>query len=313
MYNGEYEIANAHIKPCEEQWKVSTSDLDYQMHFGKPTIVERVKNDERPILPQYRSIAQIPKRADPNDKYDIAAIVLFVEDKPRRIVREQGHVICVREITVIDHSTEQPLIISAWNDLAEDECDLLMKKTEQLPVVGFTALKVSPHKGFSMTTTMSTTIQHAAVGERPRSLEDWVANHNIKLCEIQARILTLKGLFAVHQTSTIAALRMKKAQTTLQDERITFNCEVSDGTGTLPITVFTADAEKIFQALAEDIFRMKHSENLTRFEAMKSKLQTTPFSIKVGPNTTLSMNNVLQWVLKKIIQTAEPPLNSPTA
>ncbi|XP_074290548.1 replication protein A 70 kDa DNA-binding subunit B-like [Silene latifolia] len=173
MLNGHYEIANAPIKPCEEQWKFTAADLDYQMTFGKPTIVQPVDGSSSPPLPQYRSIAQIPKTADPNDKYDIVAVVLFVEEEPRRIQRDQGRVIYVREIVVIDHSTEQPLLISAWSDLAENESDLLLQKAEQLQVVAFTALKISPHKGFSMTTTMSTTIDHSPVGDRPRALEDW--------------------------------------------------------------------------------------------------------------------------------------------
>ncbi|XP_074299647.1 replication protein A 70 kDa DNA-binding subunit B-like [Silene latifolia] len=228
MYNGQYEIANAPIKPCDEKWRVSASDLNYQMQFGKPAIVEPVDSSQGIIMPEYRNIAQIPKTADPNDKYDIVSVVLFVEAEARRILRDEGRVICVREIMIIDHSTEQPLLISAWNDLAKDECDLLIQKAEQLQVVGFTALKVSPHRGFSMTTTMSTTIVHSADGDKSRALEDWAANHKTKLCHIEAQILTLKGLMGNQQSITIAALRMKKAHTTLQDEKYTLQVTIPE-------------------------------------------------------------------------------------
>ncbi|KAK9667863.1 hypothetical protein RND81_13G016500 [Saponaria officinalis] len=52
---------------------------------------------------------------------------------------------------------------------------------------------------------------------------------------------------------------------------------------------------------APDIFKMKHSGDQITFEAIQQNLSTTHFLVQVGPKMTLSRNNVLQWVLKKLV------------
>ncbi|KAK9666367.1 hypothetical protein RND81_14G180100 [Saponaria officinalis] len=176
VYNGVYEIANAPIKPCAEQWKSNPDELNYQMTFGRQTIIEAVNTKSGPILPEYYYISQIPKAGNRNDKFDVLGIVLYVEEKARKIVTSQERELLVREIVITDHSTEQPMIISTWNDLAEIDCDTLSAWTKKFSVVGFTALRVSTHKGFSLTSSMSTTIIHDPQGSRACALEDWFYN-----------------------------------------------------------------------------------------------------------------------------------------
>ncbi|KAK9699850.1 hypothetical protein RND81_08G199300 [Saponaria officinalis] len=43
VYNGVYEIANAPIKPCEAQWKSNPNDMDFQMTFGRQTIIQPIE------------------------------------------------------------------------------------------------------------------------------------------------------------------------------------------------------------------------------------------------------------------------------
>ncbi|KAK9748440.1 hypothetical protein RND81_02G057500 [Saponaria officinalis] len=82
--------------------------------------------------------------------------------------------------------------------------------------------------------------------------------------------------------------------------RITFTCDVADGTGILTITTFTEDAEKLFRLSTPDLFRIKHSDDRKTFQLIQKKLNESPILIQVGPKATLSRNNVLQWVLKTV-------------
>ncbi|KAK9749018.1 hypothetical protein RND81_02G096700 [Saponaria officinalis] len=100
--------------------------------------------------------------------------------------------------------------------------------------------------------------------------------------------------------------------------RVTFNCEVSDGTGRLSLTFFTSDCDKLLKMSAPDIFKIKHSDDMQDFEAIHALLRNTHVLIEVGPQKALSINNVLQWVLKKIVvdddesgSNSEVKLNSP--
>ncbi|KAK9714422.1 hypothetical protein RND81_06G093000, partial [Saponaria officinalis] len=91
------------------------------------------------------------------------------------------------------------------------------------------------------------------------------------------------------------------AKNCVSSPRVTFNCEVSDGTGKLSLTLFTSDCEKLIKMSAPDIFRIKHTDNQQAFEAIHTLLKNTYVLIELGPQKALSINNVLQWVLKKII------------
>ncbi|KAH9604973.1 hypothetical protein KSS87_006563, partial [Heliosperma pusillum] len=251
---------------------------------------------------------------------------MFVEENARKVPTSYGRESYVLEIVLVDHSSKQPLIVSAWNDLAGSECDKLGSLPEPFNIIRFTALRISTHKGtpldagfqscnvsnpigfrqlfctgFSLTTTMSTTIDCAPGGPKA----GWSAQgHSIRA--------EVRNLHERVEVMTIAALKAKKARNTLQDERhtlrvrvpfadlgkvnaylgcsncgrrssfaagetfkceickkseviavprVTFNCEVSDGTGKLDITAFTSDTELLFRMAAPDIFHMKHSVN----------------------------------------------------
>ncbi|XP_074295819.1 replication protein A 70 kDa DNA-binding subunit B-like isoform X2 [Silene latifolia] len=181
VYSGVYEISNAPIKICQEEWRKGLTDLMHQMGFNHQTGIRPLNIGSGPIQPQYQNISQIPKVSNAADRYDIVGIVLFVEEEPHSITTKQGKDYTVRELAIVDHSTERPLLISAWNDLAHTECDLLLSKATKLQIVGFTALKITNHKGFSMATTMSTTFIHSPTGDKPTTLEDWRNRNQTKL------------------------------------------------------------------------------------------------------------------------------------
>ncbi|KAK9748789.1 hypothetical protein RND81_02G081100 [Saponaria officinalis] len=83
--------------------------------------------------------------------------------------------------------------------------------------------------------------------------------------------------------------------------KITFSCDISDGTGTLLMTTFTSTAEQLFKMSASDIYHMKHSDGDKAFTAVQELLRVTTFKVQVGPAKSLSINNILQWEVKDIV------------
>ncbi|KAK9732803.1 hypothetical protein RND81_04G023500 [Saponaria officinalis] len=345
VYNGVYEIANAPIKACDPQWKMNPTDMDYQMTFGRQTIIQPIDAAASAIVPQYQTISQLPRFNSGNEKFDVIGVVIYIDEQERKVTTAQQKQLSVREIVVTDHSVQQPLIISAWNDLAEVDCDSLSASSGKLQVVGFTALRVSPHKGFSLATTMSTTIIQSPQGGRADGLREWVSKHRKLLTDMQSRVVDVRKPGNDETIKKIATLKMRKAQNTLQEERhwlrvtipepelnqinaylgcsncgkradvpaghvyscaacsvenitcspkVTFNSDVSDGSGTLSMTAFTDDAVKLFRMDAAEIFKMKNYEDHVNFKQIKESMQTVPILIQMGPKATLSRNNILQ-------------------
>ncbi|XP_056688026.1 replication protein A 70 kDa DNA-binding subunit B-like [Spinacia oleracea] len=364
VHKGEYEIADAPIRHADPQWKKTEEELDFQMTFGRQTVIQRVNVEAGPILPDYQSIASIPRAGDPDDRYG----------------NKQDRQVLVREIVIADHrylcqppsfilvspfthtntlmylpllfvSSEQPLIISVLNDLAEADCDPLSCWGEKFVVVGFTSLRATSHKALSLSSSMSTVFVHDPEGHREDALKEWALRHQVVLADRQSRVLVFRNPSNEKVIITLDELRNKKNTNTLQEERpwlkvcipdariekvhaylgcpncgktttvpvgedfkcltcsrngvistprITFNCEVSDDTGTYAFTPFTEDSERLFRMTVADIFRMKHDGDLKTFMVARKLLLTKHFLIQVGPTTSLSTSNVLQWCLKKV-------------
>ncbi|XP_074296811.1 uncharacterized protein LOC141627435 [Silene latifolia] len=172
------------------------------------------------------------------------------------------------------------------------------------------------------------------------------------LTELRSRVFHVKMPILTQKTVKIAALRSKKAKSTLQDEKywldvtiptaelyrvnaymgcshcakrssippgrayicdtcsetdctsepkITFGCDISDGSGTLPMTAFTSTTEKLFMMSAADIFHMKESDDEQAFSVVQEMIHYKPFKVQVGPSTSLVMSNILHWVVKKVV------------
>ncbi|XP_074271459.1 replication protein A 70 kDa DNA-binding subunit B-like [Silene latifolia] len=358
-HNRLYEITNAPISPLKPEYKLNPTDVDFQMNFGRRTIVLPVDIDDGTNTIDYRPISHLPRATDYTEMFDIVGVVLFVEEHSRKVTTNKNRETNVREIVLTDHSTPQPLSISVWDDLAEDDCTMLIPEPGKFRIVGLTALRVSNHKGFSMTTSSSTVIIHSLLAKAEALKIDAnvihfyrMASHHTSLTQLQSRLFHVKLPMPNEKTTKISALRAKKAKSALQDEKhwlevtipaaelhkvhayigcskcaktssmppgrpytcnncsapdctsvpkITFNCEILDGTGTLPMTVFTQTAERLFKMSAANIFHMKHSDHEEAFSVVQELLRTTPFKVQVGPSTSLSVNNILQWVVKRVV------------
>ncbi|KAK9698910.1 hypothetical protein RND81_08G139900 [Saponaria officinalis] len=214
----EYEISNAKIRPMPEKYRTNPEDHPYQLSFGGNTIIKPVEGSKPPLGPEYIPIASIPRTITADDRYDVIGILIYVEPL-RQIPRPTGEAVDVREMVVVDPSTEQPLIITAWAELATKEGEQLKEVFESFPVTGFTCLKPSYHKGFSLSTTSSTFVKFNPEGEKAEMLRAW-GEANKKAISIKHRqVFDVRLPETTRITTTIKRMCSKKASDTLQDER----------------------------------------------------------------------------------------------
>ncbi|XP_074295952.1 replication protein A 70 kDa DNA-binding subunit B-like isoform X2 [Silene latifolia] len=175
----EYEICNEKIKMLPEKYR-RNAEHPYQLAFGAHTIITPVEGSNPPMGPEYISIAAIPRIVIVDDRYDVVAILIHVE-LLREAPRADGGGLALRELVVMDASTEQPLIITAWAELATREGEQLKAIVETFPVIGFTCLKPSNQKGFSVSTTTSTLVKFNPDGEKAEMLHAWKTANSVAI------------------------------------------------------------------------------------------------------------------------------------
>ncbi|XP_021741231.1 probable replication factor A 73 kDa subunit isoform X1 [Chenopodium quinoa] len=236
QYLGEYDISAAPIKFIEEKWRTELDQFPYQMAFGSRTMIQPVHPELGPIMPNYQPIASIPRTVDPDEKYDIVGVVLYVEEEPRKIEARDGkRESFVREIVVTDESCDQPLTISLWNDLTAPKFfEKLPNWAEAFQVIGFRALKPYTRRGFSMNSGMSTRIIYKPEGDRARELSDWANLFHQKILDRQTRVLEVKYPGENKKIVSIAELRRKKPSNTIQEELLW-----------IEVTIQNAELEKV--------------------------------------------------------------------
>ncbi|KAK9671297.1 hypothetical protein RND81_12G020000 [Saponaria officinalis] len=188
----EYEISNAKLKPMPEKYRTNPSDHLFQLCFTSSTIIHPVE--------------------------DVLGIVIYIEQL-RQVTRQTGQTLDVREIVIVDHSVEQPLIITAWADLATKEGETLKDMSESFPVVGFTYLKPFYHKGFSLSTTTTTFVKYNPEGEKADALRAWGQANQETISNKRRQVFEVRLLEIQRITTTMKRLRGKKVSDVLQEER----------------------------------------------------------------------------------------------
>ncbi|XP_057252422.1 replication protein A 70 kDa DNA-binding subunit B-like [Beta vulgaris subsp. vulgaris] len=214
--NHEYEIANAPLKAVLGRY--ATREDDCQMSFGGQAMIQDLDPEAKPAEPEYQPIAAIPRTTDASDRYDVLGIVLFVEDT-RAITTSAGVAHEVREIVITDHSTEQPLTISVWDDLTGTEINFLKSWAGPTLVVGFTSLKPSTHKGFSLSTTMTTVFDRNPVGDRANALRKWSEEKRALVLARMERIREVRDPSEQNEIRSIESIKLKQVGNTLQEEK----------------------------------------------------------------------------------------------
>ncbi|KAK9690055.1 hypothetical protein RND81_09G101300 [Saponaria officinalis] len=334
-----YEITNAPISPIKPEYKSNPTDLDYQMTFSNRTILQPIDMDDASTAINYQPISGLPRATDYSEMFDILGIVLFVKDHSRKIMtakkREcnvlwdelaeddctmltsisgqfktvgltalrvsdyKGFSMTTSSSTIIIHSHvgEKAEALSAWMTSHQTALTQLQSRIYHInmpmPVVKTT--KISALRSKKAKSTLQ---------DEKHWLE--VAIPNAELHKINAYM----GCSKCEKCSSIPPGRTYKCSTCSKPgcttaPKITFNCDISDGTGTLPMTTFTSTTEQLFKMTASDIYHMKHSDDDQPFTALQELLRVTTFKVQVGPAKSLSINNILQWEVKNVVLDGE--------
>ncbi|XP_021728329.1 replication factor A protein 1-like [Chenopodium quinoa] len=318
------------------------------MTFGGQTIIEPLDPTTGPVLPNYVSINSIPKTSFKNERFDLLAVVLYIEEV-RKVPTSGGNMMDVREIIVTDQSTEQPLTISMWGGLAVIDTEKLAGWVLSPIVAAFTHLRPTTYKGFSLASSMSTTIISDPTGEEAHALRTWMKEKQEMLLDQATKILHIRTPSRTTAAKTIYEIEQKNAANTMQEERhwiqatipdaqlenllaylgcnncgkrcqetkdATFKClhckkkivlpqsgypiEVSDATGTLRLTAFAEDCEKLIGLPTSEIYEKKMAGDWPEFEDIASNLKVRTIKFQIAPTTSLTRMGVLKWAIKDV-------------
>jgi hypothetical protein len=69
VYNGVYEISNAPIKPIDDRYRPPTGMLEYEMGFGRQTVIQPFGEDSESTVPDYVSLGKIPRAASDTERF----------------------------------------------------------------------------------------------------------------------------------------------------------------------------------------------------------------------------------------------------
>uniref|UniRef100_A0A803MZ79 Uncharacterized protein n=1 Tax=Chenopodium quinoa TaxID=63459 RepID=A0A803MZ79_CHEQI len=83
-------------------------------------------------------------------------------------------------------------------------------------------------------------------------------------------------------------------------EWVAFKFEVVDVTGSMTLTSFNNDTEKMFGRTAAEIKTMKDCGDVFGFQEIEEKLRKKTTFLKLGPSNSLGSSSVLEWSLKTI-------------
>ncbi|KAK9676501.1 hypothetical protein RND81_11G081400 [Saponaria officinalis] len=274
------------IRPMPEKYRINPDDHPYQLSFGGNTIIKPVEGSKPPLGPEYIPIASIPRTITADDRYDnllkYGCIVMLLEflsmlNRLRQIPRPTGEAVDVHEMVVVDPSTEQPLIITAWTELATKEGDQLKEVFESFSVTGFTCLKPFYHKGFSLSTTSSIFVKFNPEGEKAEMLR---ACYYKLLLHTQAsgtlqeerhwlHVLTPEfdrkhvrfylgcshcGTGSNKDISVVYNCDTCKRHGVTSVPRMNVTFEAVDETGSYTFTTFTVDAEKLLEIKVDALY-----------------------------------------------------------
>ncbi|XP_021762990.1 replication factor A protein 1-like [Chenopodium quinoa] len=196
-----YEIANAPVRTINT--KFSSFLGECELTFGGMTKIQVIDRTEGPVLPEYISIADVPRTSGSSDQFDLLGIVVHMED-PRQVEYKSGRVADVRDISIVDESTgSRSMIISAWGQLALSDCENLKDWATTFLVVSLTSLKPATHRGFSLQSSMSTTIDPAPSGEKADALRAWAHAHPDIISDYMARQLEFMTIGAEPVPTTL--------------------------------------------------------------------------------------------------------------
>ncbi|XP_074271088.1 replication protein A 70 kDa DNA-binding subunit D-like [Silene latifolia] len=213
----EYDIANARVEPIRTDTSGSSGNQIYEIDFNIDTIIQRVPELEVPNMPNYVLIGTIPRIVSLDVRYDVLGVLIYVDRRCNNI-NYNCRTSDACEVVIVDHSHQQVMMITAWTDLAIQECAALHSVAATFPVVGFKALMPSYQKGFSLITTHASFIILNPQVEKADSLKTWAKENEHMLNAKRQQIFECRHPTLTRKITTIENLLQKNAYNTLQEE-----------------------------------------------------------------------------------------------
>ncbi|XP_074293438.1 replication protein A 70 kDa DNA-binding subunit B-like [Silene latifolia] len=206
----EYDIANARVEPIRSNSSGSSGNQIYEIDFNINTIIELVPEIEVPQMPNYVLIGTIPRTVSLDVRYDVLGVVIYV-DRRCNDTNYNCRTSDACEVVIVDHSHQQVMMITAWTDLAIQECAALHSVAATFPVVGFTALMPSYQKGFSLITTHASFIILNPQVEKAESLKAWAKENENMLNAKRQQIFECRRPQLTRRITTIESLLEKNS------------------------------------------------------------------------------------------------------
>lgn len=213
----EYEISNVPIRRVPEQYQIKPNE--FQMNFNDRARVIPVDTETVDLLPKYNSIMTVPP---------VIGVVLFAEETKtvKRGEREQQ----VREVMLTDYSSERPLVLSLWDDLARSGSEPLNQWAQTFMIVGFTDMQISNHKCFSLRSSMSTDVFIDPNDVKANALKRWIEDKETTLVDRRSKAMEIKFPSAERVLTTMAEIVAKKADKTWQEEKFWVEATIPEAT-----------------------------------------------------------------------------------
>ncbi|KAK7265867.1 hypothetical protein RJT34_33491 [Clitoria ternatea] len=147
-----YYISKGTLKVANKQFK--TVQNDYEMTLNENSEVEEVAG-EASFVPEVKfnfvSIDQLGPHVNKNELVDVVGVVKNVSSTMSIRRKSDNEAIPKRDITIADES-RKTVVVSLWNDLANNMGQELLDIADQSPVVAIKSLKVGDFQGVSLST-----------------------------------------------------------------------------------------------------------------------------------------------------------------
>ncbi|KAL2924819.1 Replication protein A 70 kDa DNA-binding subunit B, partial [Bienertia sinuspersici] len=135
---------DAIIQPVPEQYQMNQNK--YQMNLNERMTLIPLTGQLSMCTSPYLSINEIPCSNDGKEELvDVLGIVLFVGET--RLEPISGSDVPIRDIVITDDSTQHSRLLSAWDDLAENDSELFKNWSSSFIVAGFTAMRIKVYNG----------------------------------------------------------------------------------------------------------------------------------------------------------------------
>uniref|UniRef100_A0A803LWN6 Uncharacterized protein n=1 Tax=Chenopodium quinoa TaxID=63459 RepID=A0A803LWN6_CHEQI len=342
-------------------------DSDYYLSFGGSTAITSLTPNTGPVLPKYTPIAEVPATSSPDDRFDILGVVVYLEDTKKK-KSSGGYEFDVRDVIVVDDSVQKigdGLVISLYGDLATKDCAQLSAWCESFMIVSFRHLQPTSHAGlvlsyccpyvpqtislsllilsalgFSLSSSMSTTIDRNPTGPEVNALRAWVLENQDRVTDHMGHHLSQRDgsssnvIMAVKDVTkktsgTATAYERHWIKVTIPDvkqedvnayigcsgcrkrcdnvDTVKFYCDVCSAQCTakksIRLTAYGKQCEAFLGLKMQNLYRKRLEITMTEwpeFKDIAAGLKEKPLKLEVGPTGAIKRVGYLKWIVKSV-------------